>query len=93
MYDIINKDRFHHEIIRIRKKMILISVKTRRVKYNIEINLSIKEPSLIIISSTLNINTSRFNDLIHFEYINITKLLHLLFMNAILTSVAQKKYI
>ena len=71
-----------------RKEMSLIFIKIRRIKYDTKINLNTKDTFLIIIFLTLNINKLKFNNLIHFEYAEITKLLHLLFINAILTSIA-----
>lgn len=91
-YDIITNGRYHTETMRMRKEMGSITVKVRQAKYGSNTGLAVGQPSLVTISPALDIIRSRPSDPAHSEYGGITKLLHILLMNAILTPVAQKEY-
>ena len=75
-----------------RKEMASISAKTRRAKYSTETGLSTEDSPLVTIFPALDISRSRPSDPTHSEYAGITKLLHSLLMDAILTPIAQKEY-
>lgn len=91
-YDITSNRRFHHENMRMRKELTSIKTKTKQIIYGRDTGLSVENPSLATISPALDIILSRPSDPAHSEYGGITKLAHLLLMNAILTPTAQMQY-
>ena len=84
-------ERFHHEIIRIKKHMINMK-KTQQIIYNRNIELNLNKSLLVFIFSVFDVILTRSSDFAHFEYNDITKLLHILLMTTILTSQIQKEY-
>lgn len=91
-YDIISNGRFHHENMRMRKELTSLKTKTKQIAYGRDTGLSVESPSLVTISPALDIILSRPSDPAHSEYGGVTKLAHLLLMNAILTPTGQMKY-
>lgn len=91
-YDIVNNNRYHYETLRMRKKMNFILIKSKRNIYNIKIELNIDDSFLITIFFVLNIIRTKFNDFVHFEYVDIIQLLHIFLIKIILIVSFQKKY-
>lgn len=90
-YDIIGNGRFHHETLRMRDKMRSLS-KTNQSAYSTSTGIGVSPPPLVTISPSLDLILTRPSDPAHSEYAGITKQLHLLLMNAILTIPCQKQY-
>lgn len=90
-YDIVANGRFHHETLRMRDHMRAMA-KTRQAKYSTDTGIGVTLPPLVTISPALDIILTRPSDPAHSEYGGITKQLHLLLMNAILTIPSQREY-
>lgn len=90
-YNIVANGRFHHETLRMRDSMKSMP-KTHQAKYSTNTGIGLTSPPLVIISPSLHIILSRPSDPAHSEYGGITKQLHLLLMNAILTIPSQREY-
>ena len=90
-YDTFRNERFHHEIIRIRKHMSTMK-KTQQMIYDRETELNANKSSLFFFFFAFDIILIRSNDSAHSEYDDIIKFLHILLMTAILTFNAQKDY-
>lgn len=91
-YNIFEEGRFHHEMLRMRHEMNSQRNKGARAQYDKKYGLDDETPPLISISPALDIVQTRPNDPAHSEYGGLTKNLHLLLINAILTIQAQKEY-
>ncbi len=89
-FNVIKEDRFHHEVMRMRKNMkqMKISQKNRYCTFT-DLN---QQMSLAFISSTLDIILTQSSDSAHSKYENIIKLLHSLLINTIFISVIMIKY-
>ena len=83
-YNILENERFHHEIMKLRDKIKNLNVKNARDQYEKKYKLNNEMSSLINIFSTLNIIRTRSSDSAHSKYKNLTKNLHFLLINAIL---------
>jgi hypothetical protein len=90
-YDIVAHGHFHHEIVRVRTHMDGLS-KGKRNEYARSRGLNVEAPPLIKIAPALDIIMSRPSDPAHSEFGGVSKLIHELLVDAILTPAAQKKY-
>ena len=93
-YDVKRNDRFHHEIMRMKKKMNSMN-KIQQTKYfrKIDLNFDSNVFAFFTIISVFDFIRTRSNDPIHSKYGGITKFFHVLFMTAILISKAQNEYV
>ena len=91
-YDLVQNGRFHHQALNMRKEMQSLRTKQERDSYATKWGINTNDPCLIDISPTLNILLSRPGDPAHSEYSGMTKQLHLLLIETILTTVAGKLY-
>lgn len=89
-FDIIQHDWFHHESMRMWKKMNQMN-SSQRDKYCTFTELN-SEISLTAISSALDIILTRSSDSVHTEYDDIVKLLHMSLINTILIKTFSIEY-
>ena len=92
-FDVVKNDRFHHQIIQMRKEMNNIKQKIKKEAYDSKWNIDSENPSLTMIFSTLDLILSRSRDSAHSEYFEMTRQLHFLLLDAILTIPASKTYV
>lgn len=89
--DIVTHGRYHHETLRMRDHMKTLT-KTAQLKYSTQNGIGLSPPPLLTISPALDIIHSRPSNPAHSEYGGITKQLHELLMNEILTTKSQQEY-
>lgn len=90
-YNIIDNEKFHHEIIRM-KKHINKKNKIQKTTYDRKIKLNSKKSFLFSFSFVFNIILIRLNDSIHSKHDDIIKFFHNILMTTILTFQIQKNY-
>ena len=92
-FDIVKNKRYHHEILRMRKKMFQMKFMKEKNEYVKFHDLNRKESSLFIIFSALNIIVTRFNNSVHSKYDDIVKFMHILLMKVIFINSEAKLYV
>ena len=91
-YDLVQNGRFHHQAKSMRKEMHSLRTKQERETYATKWGIDTEDPCLVAISPALDIVLSRPGDPAHSEYSGMTKQLHLLLIETILTTAAGKLY-
>ena len=91
-YNIVDKERFHHESMRMKKKMNLMN-QIQQITYERQNEIVIEHFFLIIIFSALNLILSKLNDSAYSKYDDLFKLLHIFLLNSIFNASTQKQYV
>jgi hypothetical protein len=91
-YDIFNEGRYHHQAIAMRDHMNALRTKTARAAFAQTWGLDTDNPPLLTISPALDIILTRPGDPAHSEYKGLSRLLHTLLLDEILTSPAKISY-
>jgi hypothetical protein len=84
--------RYHHEILRQRTFMESLPTKAQKLNYCKKLGMAMEPPVLRMITPALNLILTRPSDPAHSEYGGITKQVHLLLINAVLTKPAALEY-
>ena len=92
-FDIVKNERYHYEILRMRKKMSQMKLMKEKNEYVKLHDLNREKSFLFIIFSALNIIVIRLNNFTHLKYDNIVKFMHILLMKVILTDFEIKSYV
>lgn len=84
-YDTLTNGRFHHESYRMRRHVGTLRTMREKAEYCQNNGMGMDNPPLVTLSPALNLILSRPSDPAHLEYAGISKQLHLLLVNTILT--------
>lgn len=90
--DLSRTSRYHHQIVKMRAEIRAAHTNATRERYGTKYGMDTGDPALIQISPALDIVLSRPGDPAHSEYSGMSKQLHLLLVEAILTVQAAKAY-
>lgn len=91
-FDILTNGRFHHKSYRMRKNIGTLRTMKQKSDYCRDNGLDTESPPLVALSPALDLVLTRPSDPAHSEYAGISKQLHTLLINAILTKAGTAKY-
>jgi hypothetical protein len=91
-YDIVTQGRYYNQAVQMRKEMMALNTVTKQEKYATNWGISQQIPSLQKISPALDLIMTRPGDPAHSEYNGLSKQLHQLLLETILTPAAQILY-
>ncbi|KAI9749068.1 MAG: hypothetical protein M4579_007019 [Chaenotheca gracillima] len=91
-FDIVNKGRYHHQSVRLRREGDKINAKTKRASYFQKLGMTSNPPPLASISPALDLIQSRPSDPAHSEYLGLSEPAHELLLTAILTEKGRIAY-
>ena len=91
-YDTFENGRYHKQAVAMRDDMEGFKTKVLRDKYATKWGIDTEEPCLVKISPALDIILSRPSDPAHSEYNGLTRIMHNLLLDTILTPAAAKSY-
>ncbi|KAI0599024.1 hypothetical protein F4775DRAFT_591811 [Biscogniauxia sp. FL1348] len=84
--------RYHHEIIRQRQYLQTLSTRKLKDEAAAKYGLAVKDPALMTVLPALDIIKTRPADSSHSEFGGLTKMLHLLIIDQVLTPTANHEY-
>ena len=90
--DILEEGRYHHQTMAMRGEMNALKTKVQRERYATKWGFDTEEPCLVKISPALDIILSRPGDPAHSEYNGLTRIMHNVLIDTILTPAAAKSY-
>ena len=91
-YDIIQNDKFHHQIMRQKNEMNKLRSIAKKKIFASRWNLFVEQSTLIQLFSALDIIVTRSSDFAHSEYDDLCKQFHHLLLNVILTTATTQTY-
>ena len=91
-FDIRTEGRYHHQVVEMRKVLDSLQTINARNKFCTKWGMSLEPPCLSSISPALDLILSRPGDPAHSEYNGVSKLMHTLILETILTKRAAELY-
>ncbi|KAF1816368.1 hypothetical protein P152DRAFT_388522 [Eremomyces bilateralis CBS 781.70] len=91
-YDTFRNGRYHHQTLAMREVMNACITQAARERYATRWGLNLAAPSLIKISPALDLIMSRPGDPAHSEYLGLSRMMHSLLLDAILTTKGCQSY-
>src|SRR5437667_8913016 len=86
------RGRFHHEVVRQRQHMASLPSKNQQEKFATKRGMVVEAPMLSIITPALDLLRTRPADTAHSEYGGLTKMLHMLLVDQVLTPTGMTQY-
>lgn len=91
-YNILKNGRFHHKAYRMRKHVSTLRTMREKAEYCRNNGLDLDSPPLLALSPALDLILTRPSDPAHSEYAGVSKQLHALLINVILTKAGTQRY-